>query len=196
MAPRRSSIVTKAKLLMQVDLAGFSGWFVEAESRPAAALAVSRLADQVTTTLRVCGFGLLFWAGDGGVFTKDAVGLPNFDCGVDAARAAYSVFSSWRKERPDRRQLELRVSLHSAYPVYTHVKHAYWFSEDINCFLKHEREIARPGVIAVTDQFRLNLSAAMTAVFPASTREQVGLESSSGELLVKFVYYSVRDAAA
>lgn len=183
----------KAILFLQIDLAGHSRWFCNAESWPEAFEARVQFAEKVTKKLEEYDFYLLFWQGDGGIFRHDVASesTKNYDFAILAADVAFHIFLEWKNEKTDRQNLQLRVSIHHGWPVYTHKYPGYWISDDLNIFAKNEREIALPGTIAITDKVYHNLYASnIRNRFPESSKKEFiiggGLDRSS---LIKWIYY-------
>lgn len=124
------------------------------------------------------------------MFTRDALDLSELDCSIKAADTAFQIFSNWKKQRQDRATLQLRVSIHQGYPVYTHKDPCYWASEDLNAFSKYERKIALSGTIAITDKIYRNLSGNLQKRFPINTKRELLIGGRPDiRALIKHVYY-------
>jgi hypothetical protein len=187
-----ATVTTTAKLLLQLDLEGHSDWLRHADSKPAAVTARVSFAEAVSKRLVGCDFSRVFWAGDGGLFARDATGLPSYDCVVSAAVEAARVFAEWRDESPDRTLLGLRLSAHAAHPLYEHPDPSYWTSDDLNVFAKYERDIGIAGTIAITDVVREHLSPPYAAQFPQSAARDLFAASPSGDkAVIRRIFYTV-----
>jgi hypothetical protein len=185
-------VVGRALLLLQVDIEGHSTWLRHSQSKPGAVMARIEAADRLSDVATRHGFDRVFWAGDGGLFARDASGLPDQDCLVAAGEDCLTEFERWRRVAPDRAQLELRVSAHSAYPVYTYHDPGQWTSDHLNLFIKHERRIGVAGTVAITDAVKENLSPSLQPKFPDSSRREVligAVGGTSTSSLIRFVYY-------
>ncbi|MGN6869276.1 MAG: hypothetical protein ACTHMY_12820 [Solirubrobacteraceae bacterium] len=189
-------ISTTAKLLLQVDLEGHSAWLRKADSKPAAVAARVLLAETLTKRLVELSFARVYWAGDGGMYARDATNLPSYDCVVVAAEAAADIFAGWAAEDADRNVLSIRISAHAAYPVYEHADSGYWTSDELNVFAKYERDIAIAGSIAITESVRLNLTPKYTPLFPApASREVMAAGAGTDTALIGRVFYKVDSRA-
>jgi hypothetical protein len=97
-------------------------------------------------------FDRLFWAGDGGVFAAqtDRHGHPQNVC--EAADKAFSLFSSWRRQKP----VEFRASA-TALELSLDPDPGNWCGPELNDFLKYERHFALPNAFVITDRLRAAL---------------------------------------
>lgn len=183
--------LAEPKILLQLDIEGHSQWFRGNPHKREAINAKANLADRVAKLMSNHGFDRISWAGDGGMYACDATLLRNYDGAVDAARAVGKEFQDWRKGDADRVNLGIRISIHRAYPVYTHETRGYWTSVDLNAFAKHERDIAVAGTIAITDGIRENLASRVASQFVESTRREVLIGGGPSQpAIIRYVYYS------
>lgn len=142
---------TSSMLLLQIDLEGSSTYGIRTKNLPDFAEEKYRLAEKVKSVVFNYGFELISWKGDGGVYAADATDVENWDFSVDAADAVATAFDEWRDEEKRRSVLRLRISIHHASRMMVHKESGYWTSDDLNIFMKYEREISVSGTIAVTD---------------------------------------------
>jgi hypothetical protein len=112
-------------------------------------------AERLRTHLRDHGFKRLFWAGDGGAFTLVLGGVDTADQACSAADEVFQVFQEWRQKNWD---VGIRVSATLIKDVVVDSDPAYWYSPDLNTFLKYEREISVPDGFVITDELRRELA--------------------------------------
>ena len=178
-----------ARVLLQVDLEGHSAWVERSTSKPDAVRARVELAERLRRKLADHKFELLSWKGDGGVYaSRPETGQGDLDFAVDAAFSVAEDFGTWRSLAGDRASLRFRISAHYAGDVYVHKDRGYWASDDLNVFIKYEREIGVSGTVAVTDVFHRNLSSAAQRKFAAFRSLHLG--ARPGNVGVKGVYYA------
>lgn len=147
-----------AFFLLQIDLANHTKWF--GEKKPEKNLVKKELAMDFTNELKnKYQFHRLFWAGDGGVFVRTSEATPNYDVVIDAADTIYALFEKWKKKnnKLETKLLNIRVSAHIS-QIFADKDPGFWTSEDLNNFIKYERNISEKG-FAVTKQIRDLLSA-------------------------------------
>lgn len=138
--------------LLQIDMAGHSGWMKEFESDLEAMEARTELASSIIEALPNHGFNKIFWAGDGGLFAAEVDPNHKAQICVDAATVVFEKFKKWQKIQPkERRKLNLRVSLHRD-EIYHHEEVGFWYSDNLSLFLKYERTIANTGAIALSNE--------------------------------------------
>ena len=177
--------------ILQVDIVGHSRWVKEigwSEARDHK-VELADAIEKVVTSDNV--FHKMHWAGDGGVFValaQDASdGSQRSQPGrwIKAATDSLTTFKLWSEAHPRRNRLALRVSLHKA-QVFVHSDPALWHSEDLNVFLKKERDIAIPGFIVITDE-----------IFKAlSTEDRNKWESLEPGAPIPWALYVQKDALA
>ena len=179
----------RAKVLLQVDLEGHSAWLGAALSKPGAVGERIALAKRLHISLKNYKFILVSWKGDGGIYAaSEAANAGTFDFAVEASDAATAVFAKWRAEKSSRNILRLRVCVHYAPTVYVHADPGYWASDDLNVFMKFEREIGVSGTIAVTNAIFHHLSQETQIRFTAERPLSLGV--LPGVALIRSVYYS------
>ncbi len=140
--------------LIQCDLSNHSAWFQDCRDQGFATEAKKDLAKTILKTLRSHGFDEVYWRGDGGAYA--ALARPEISGAhvVRAARALRESFERWQSEKKFEvldlgNKLALRVSCHTC-PAWIGPDPGYWSSTELNFFLKHERDIAHAGTIAIT----------------------------------------------
>lgn len=139
--------------LIQVDLAGHSGWVRKLASWPTARRARADLSARLTAAVRP-NFERVIWAGDGGLFAAPQQTPPGAsrttarDC-VSATDKIRAAFREWKSVVKYGDMLGLRVSVHAA-QIHVHDDPTQWFSDELNLFMKHERHIARTDATVVT----------------------------------------------
>jgi hypothetical protein len=156
--------------LIQIDLANHTKWF--GEKKVEKNNAKKELAMFFTNELRnKYDFNRLFWAGDGGVFVRTSEATPNYDIVVDAADAVYQLFEKWRKKYSELETnlLDVRVCAHVS-PIFADKDPGFWTSEDLNNFIKYERNISEDG-FSITKQIRDLLTSSKQKRFMNSARE-------------------------
>jgi hypothetical protein len=141
--------------LIQVDLQGHSRWVESIASWPDALAARLDFVKQLTEGLRPFQFLKSHWAGDGGLFvapvvTSGSVKAVKADSVVEAANACSEVFRNWRAGSDDRSQVGIRISLHQA-SIWTDDEPGNWFSDELNRFMKFERDLAMVGTVSMTE---------------------------------------------
>jgi hypothetical protein len=183
------TVVVHAKVLLQVDLEGHSAWLRAARSKPEAVSERITLAKRLHASLAQFNFDLVSWKGDGGVYAaSEDAGAGNFDFSIAAAEAATQVFANWRAENKESRSvLRLRLSIHYAPKVYVHSDPGYWTSDDLNVFIKYEREIGVSGTIAITEGIFPDLSPEIQSRFIAMRELSMG--ALPGVDLIRLVRY-------
>lgn len=144
-------------LLIQVDLKNHSSWFDKNEVQKNQSK--KELAKSVTGMLKDCGFYRLFWAGDGGIFVKKAMGMENYDIVVDAADAIYDLFGKWQESHKnlDTQHLGIRVCAMYDPQIFADKEPGFWASKDLNQFIKYERTISENG-FAITENIKDKLT--------------------------------------
>jgi hypothetical protein len=156
--------------LLQIDLANHTKWF--GEKKVEKNNAKKELAMIFTKELRnKYEFNRLFWAGDGGVFVRTSEATPNYDVVVDAADAVYELFEKWRKKYSELETnlLDIRVCVHVS-PIFADKDPGFWTSEDLNNFIKYERNISENG-FSITKQIRDLLTSPKQKRFMNSVKE-------------------------
>jgi hypothetical protein len=176
------------RVLIQVDLEGSTLWLASASSRPELVDDRVDLAERINKILRQNRFKLLSWKGDGGVYESPSERGGGLEFAVEAAFAAAKEFSNWRSIKENRASLRLRTTVHFAPDIYVHKNHDYWASDDLNVFIKYEREIGVSGTVAVTDAVYRNLSTSVQARFAASRKRNLG--AFPGHVAIKKIHYS------
>lgn len=144
--------------LIQIDLANHTKWFNS--KQPDKNQAKKELAIDFTDKLKnEYGFHRLFWAGDGGIFVRTPEATKNYDVMVDVTDTIYDLFKKWQRKYSnlETKLLGIRVSAHVA-PIFADEDPGFWFSEDLNNFIKYERRISG-GAFAITEQIRKLLTA-------------------------------------
>lgn len=135
--------------LIQIDLAGHSRWVSELASDPDATSARSEFAERLKSNLKHYGYSRAFWAGDGGVFcSPDTSPISEF---IQAIDEIYNTFDTWKKNKPNRKKLDLRITAHID-QIYTHDDPGYWYSDSYNTFLKYERVFGLTGSAVITEE--------------------------------------------
>jgi len=150
--------------LLQVDLANHTKWF--GDKKPEKNNAKKELAMLFTDELKnQYGFHRLFWAGDGGVFVRTSEATQNFDVVVKAADIIYELFEKWKRKFKSLKTklLDIRVSAHNS-PIFVDRDPGFWTSEELNNFIKYERNISEEGFV-ITKQIRDLLSASIQKRF-------------------------------
>lgn len=137
-------------LLLQIDLQKHSSWLRDG-SLPDKINAKKKLAENFELCIRRHGFAELFWAGDGGVYVAEMES--SADSVIRAAYKLFDVFCGWQLDYKDLNcaKLKIRLSAHLA-AVYVHPESKYWTGEDLNTFIKNERDIGVADFIAVTEK--------------------------------------------
>ena len=182
---RGSSI--KTVLLLQVDLANHSDWFLKCNDQPLAVLLKQELAEKLRSVAKKFKFDELYWAGDGGVYVKERGKVYNYNKVVIAADAILDKFADWRKNHsPICDKLELRVSAHCDDSIYIHPHSGYWTGQGLNIFIKEERKIARPKVIAVTNKIRDALTGDVADRFPLSPSQPLRVHNFKDEWRIHY----------
>jgi hypothetical protein len=157
-SPAEHPVSIQGLLLLQVDLEGHSDWLRRVPSQPTAVECRIALAERLTKTALDYSFLRVYWAGDGGMYSRHTRDIANSDIVVDLAKSIYQEFYKWRQSTPRADGLGLRVSAHRAHTVHVTEDPSYWTSDDLNVFAKYERLIGISGTIAVTDALRKQLS--------------------------------------
>lgn len=142
--------------LLQCDLARHSPWFAiclrEGRGREATR-AKTNLAEAIRQKLVAMGFDRVFWRGDGGVYAAKQEGTSG-DKLVTGALAVRETFQTWQSEQEfgnlNLGQLAIRLSCHSC-NVWIGQNPEYWTSDDLNLFVKHERDISHENTLAITE---------------------------------------------
>ncbi|MDE2590912.1 MAG: hypothetical protein KGL95_14750 [Patescibacteria group bacterium] len=144
--------------LLQVDLANHTKWFGDKKAdknhakKELAMLFTNELKDKYE-------FDKLFWAGDGGIFVRTSEAAKNSDTVIDVADTIYELFGKWKKKyrKLETKLLNIRVSAHM-FQIFTDSDPGFWTSEELNNFIKYERDMSEKG-FAVTKQIRDLLTA-------------------------------------
>jgi hypothetical protein len=176
-----------ARIFLQVDLEGHSAWMANAKSIPTVVRDRAAFAKALRALLAKRRFALLSWKGDGGVYHLEYKKTNDFTAAVEAAVAAAEEFHRWRGAREDRSKLRLRASLHHAAMVYIHEDEGYWASDDLNVFLKYEREIGVSGTVAVTQAIFPHLLEPLQNAFAYS--RPMRFSAPRGAPLISAVHY-------
>ncbi len=145
--------------LVQCDLADHSAWFdrqVNDGRGIEATVAKRQLADDIEKRLKKIGFAQVFWRGDGGLYAAPkGLNLFTADEAVNAARGIRKVFLAWQLRDQFTKitltDVGLRISCHEC-DVWVSENPAFWSAVDLNLFLKHERELAITGTVAITQK--------------------------------------------
>jgi hypothetical protein len=162
--------------LMQVDLQNHSVWASDL-TWPDVREARRDFKRRLNDNLKRFGFICSHWAGDGGLFVAPVskVGAHRAVPAKDVLAAAYKtekIFSDWEAKETDRSKLSLRVSLHKT-SIAIDDDPGNWFSVELNCFMKYERDLAMAGAISMTEPVYKSLPGALKRPwFPTSV--QVG----------------------
>jgi hypothetical protein len=183
----KSTLKIDARVLLQVDLEGHTSWMGNAKSKADVAVARFHFAQVMRECLEKKGFTLLSWKGDGGVY-HSAPTKPDFDFAVEAAESSVNAFWTWRAGSQDRKVLRFRISIHYAPDVYMHPSESgYLASDDLNLFLKHERDFGVSGTLAVTQAVFRHLSGQTQGRF--QTQRSCSFGVRPGESLISSVHY-------
>jgi hypothetical protein len=161
-------------IFFQVDLGGHSGWAAEHQSLPGAYRQRRNFADRLTTELKEkVSFSPVFWAGDGGLFAREFSKPIDAHAVCDAADIAFSVFSDCFKAE----SLSLRASATYIADVIVDKRSGYWFSLELNEFLKFERSFGFTNAFTITEKLHKLMEAEHSAFrrFPRESYMTVGL---------------------
>lgn len=166
--------------LLQIDLANHTKWFREkqVEKNTAKKNLAMLFEDELCNKY---GFYRLFWAGDGGIFVKSSEASKNFDVVIDAADTIYQLFKKWKTQNKklDTKTLNIRVSAHNC-QIFADEDPGFWTSEELNNFIKYERDISQNG-FSITEKIRDKLTSSKQARFN-STRE---ISNKDGNTVMK-----------
>jgi hypothetical protein len=177
-------------LLLQVDLANHSHWFLKCEDKPKAVKLKQKLAEKLRCVAEEFKFDELYWAGDGGIYVAKQMSVSDNNHVVDAADGILYKFEDWRKKHsPFCDELELRVSAHRDDQIYIHPHSGYWTGQGLNTFIKEERKIARPRVIAVTNPLRSTLTGTVADRFPLSPSQPLSVHNFNGTIDEWHIHY-------
>ena len=141
---------------IQVDLQGHSRWIEAIDSWPTAIQIRKDFVRRLSDALKKFRFIQSHWAGDGGLFVAPAVAtnthkaVPAEDV-LKAAYAAKNTFDKWRAKRPDCSRLGFRIGLHRT-SIFIDNDPGNWFSNELNLFMKFERDLTTAGAISMTDE--------------------------------------------
>lgn len=162
---------------LQVDLAGHSAAVVKAGNDKLVARSLAEFAQVLSLRLAYdAGFDLVFWAGDGGLFTRLGQDRDAADRACDAANSAFDWFHQWRTHEWQN-DLELRVSATYLSKVIFNPGIGFWYGPKLSEFLKHERDISARGAFVVTQDLKQEMSPSQQSQF--QTPRSVGLEGST-----------------
>jgi glycosyltransferase involved in cell wall biosynthesis len=147
-------------VFFQVDLARHSSWVANA-TKNEAALGVAKtraeFCDMLSAKLRYLGFDRVFWAGDGGLFARQYVIQSDANLVGEAARIAFEWFNEWTQLRKLRLSLQLRATGTYIDDVIIDRETGNWFSQDLNAFLKYEREFSYRNAFVITNELHAEM---------------------------------------
>ena len=156
--------------LLQVDISSHSKWVAESPSAPDTMATRCELAINISNELAKFNLERAFWAGDGGLYYASRENtVQNI---VDAGIHIIELFDLWR-ERFKAQMLGIRAIAHRDDDIYTHEEAGYWFSQELNAFMKYERDLTNPNSFVVTDRVYSNLTGTAQSKLPYHKKIQI-----------------------
>jgi hypothetical protein len=154
--------------MLQVDIFGHSE--LSKTMAPWALMeAKMALAKGLEHDLRERRFAMVDWAGDGGLFAIECKSVADFDTVVLGGEVAFCVLRDvnrrYSRSFPDGARFSLRVSAHLG-SVLTVRDPRFWHGNELNFFVKHERDLSEPNKFSITLQLREMLSREQREKFP------------------------------
>jgi len=127
------------------------------------------LANDLEYHLRSKRLAPLFWAGDGGIFWIECITLSHFDAVISAGEMVFHVLKNvndrYANRFPRGHQLQVRVSGHFC-SILTVPDTKFWHGDELNFFVKNERQLSEPSMFSITAQLRDTLSQEARDKFP------------------------------
>lgn len=146
-------------ILVQFDLGSHSLWVANQEYRQNVARDRCEFAETLRSRIKGAfeEFDRLYWLGDGGVFACRLKKNNDLDDAVKAVDIAFDWFKIFQSYAEGAEKLSFRATA-TVVDVLIYPEASHWFSEELNEFLKYERELALTNAFVITDKFHKDLT--------------------------------------